>query len=191
MARVSGEPAAGSRPDRSEDRGKPVDLLYERVYDQLKKLARRVRAGRAGETLNTTALVNEAYLKLAAGSGASWNDHDHFFAVAARAMRQILVDSARRRLAGKRGGGGDWRVSLDANVHAAPVRAEQLIALDEALGRLAAVDPRRAAVVEHRYFAGLSIPETARILGVAPATVERDWRTARAWLAVALKDATP
>jgi RNA polymerase sigma factor (TIGR02999 family) len=106
-------------------------------------------------------------------------------------MRQILVDSARRRLAGKRGGGGDWRVSLDESVHAAPVRAEQLIALDEALGRLAAVDPRRAAVVEHRYFAGLSIPETARILGVAPATVERDWRTARAWLAVALKDATP
>jgi len=191
MARVSGESAAGSTAGGSSGRVKPVDQLYDRVYDQLKKLARRVRAGRAGETLNTTALVNEAYIKLASGSGAAWNDHDHFFAVAARAMRQILVDSARRRLAGKRGGGGHWQVSLDEALHPAPVRAEELIALDEALGRLAELDPRRAAVVEHRYFAGLSIPETARILGVAPATVERDWRTARAWLAAALKDAPP
>lgn len=187
MARVSGESAA----DPEHDRVGPVDLLYEKVYDQLKTLARRVRAGRAGETLNTTALVNEAYLKLAAGRGQSWNDHDHFFAVAARAMRQILVDSARRRMAGKRGGGGEWLMSLDEAVHPAPVRAEQLIALDEALHRLAELDPRRAQVVEHRYFAGLSIPETARILGLAPATVERDWRTARAWLAAALKEAPP
>jgi RNA polymerase sigma factor (TIGR02999 family) len=171
------------------DRLKPVDLLYDRLYHQLKRLARRVRAGRAGETFNTTALVNEAYLKLASGSGPAWNDHDHFFAVAARAMRQVLVDSARRRLAGKRGGGADWLVSLDESLHPAPVRAEQLLALDEALCRLAELDPRRAAVVEHRYFAGLSIPDTARLLGVAPATVERDWRTARAWLAAALMDA--
>jgi RNA polymerase sigma factor (TIGR02999 family) len=186
MARTFGE-----SPDahRGGGRGAAIDELYGRVYDQLKKLARRVRAGRAGETLNTTALVNEAYLKLAAGSGVTWHDHDHFFAVAARAMRQILVDSARRRLAAKRGGG--WQVSLDETVHPAPIRAEELVALDEALDRLAAFDPRRAAVVEHRYFAGLTIPETARILGIAPATVERDWRTARAWLASGLKETAP
>jgi len=188
MPGMSGESAAGRRDSPGGDRVGPVDVLYEKVYDQLKKLARRVRAGRAGETLNTTALVNEAYLKLAAGDGQAWSDHDHFFAVAARAMRQILVDSARRRMATKRGG-GDWVVSLDEAAHPAPVRPEQLVALDEALNRLAAIDPRRAWVVEHRYFAGLSIPETARILGIAPATVERDWRTARAWLAAALREA--
>ncbi len=167
-----------------------VAAAYERVYDQLKLLARRVRAGRAGETLNTTALVNEAYLKLAAGGRASWNDRAHFFALAARAMRQILVDSARRRMASKRGGRGEWLVSLDEGLHPAPVRPEQLIALDEALGRLAALDPRRAAVVEQRYFAGLSVPETARVLGISAATVERDWRTARAWLTMELRGAT-
>ncbi len=169
------------------DRAASVEFLYERVYDQLKLLARRVRAGRAGETLNTTALVNEAYLKLVASKGQAWNDRAHFFAIAARAMRQILVDGARRRMASKRGG-GDWLVSLDEAAHPAPVRAEQLLALDEALSRLALMDPRRAAVVELRYFAGLSVPETARALDVSSATVERDWRTARAWLATALSE---
>lgn len=169
------------------DRPGSADVLYERVYDQLKKLARRVRAGRGGETLNTTALVNEAYLKLA-GRGQSWHDRAHFFAVAARAMRQILVDSARKRMASKRGGGEAW-ISLDESAYAAPIRAEELVALDEALSRLARIDPRRAAVVEHRFFAGLSIPETAELLRISPATVERDWRTARAWLASALSEA--
>lgn len=162
-----------------------IDRVYERVYQQLKRLARRVRAGRAGETLNTTALVNETWLKLA-GSDGAWRDQAHFFAVAARAMRQVLVDSARRRMASKRGGGDHWLVSLDPSAHAGSVRAEDLLALDEALHRLAQLDPRRAVVVEHRYFAGLSVPETARILGVSTATVERDWRVARAWLADAL-----
>lgn len=169
----------------------PVAQLYERVYDQLKTLARRVRAGRAGETLNTTALVNEAYLKLAAGKSQSWNDRAHFFAIAARAMRQILVDSARRRMASKRGGGDRWMVSLDETAHSAPMRAEHLIALDEALSRLTKIDPRRASVVEYRYFAGLTAAETAKVLQVSSATIERDWRTARAWLASALKDVAP
>lgn len=185
MEQVSGRQASVIGADREESPG-PAGVLYERVYDQLKALARRVRAGRAGETLNTTALVNEAWLKLAAGQGVWWKDREHFFAVAARAMRQILVDSARRRTASKRGGAGRWLVSLDEGRERAPVRPEQLLALDEALTRLAAIDPRRAEVVEQRYFAGLSVPETARVLGISTATVERDWRTARAWLAVEL-----
>lgn len=179
--------ARDSGRERTQQPQEPaeVDQLYERVYRQLKGLARRVRAGRAGETLNTTALVNEAWLKLSAGPQA-WRDRDHFFGVAARAMRQILVDSARRRMASKRGK-GEWLVSLDDALHQAPARPEQLLALDEALTRLAQVDPRRAQVVEQRYFAGLSVPETARVLGISTATVERDWRTARAWLALALE----
>lgn len=185
MKQVLEASVAGSTMDGAV----PVDLLYARVYEQLKSLARRVRAGRAGETLNTTALVNEAYLKLAAGAGALWNDRAHFFALAARAMRQILVDAARRRMASKRGGEDHWLVSLDEAAHPAPMRAEQLIALDEALSRLAVLDPRRAAVVEYRYFAGLSVAETAKVLQISPATIERDWRTARAWLATALKEA--
>jgi RNA polymerase sigma factor (TIGR02999 family) len=169
----------------------PADQLYERVYGQLKRLAHRVRVGRAGETLNTTALVNEAWLKLGAGRDQAWRDQAHFFALAARAMRQILVDSARRRVAAKRGGSVHWQVTLDPSVQAAAVRADELVALDEALGDLARLDPRRAAVVEQRYFAGLSVPETARVLRISTATVERDWRTARAWLAVRLRTGTP
>jgi len=180
---VLGEGAAGGGAAE-------VDRLYERVYGELKLLARRVRAGRAGETLNTTALVNEAYLKLARGRGAAWKDRAHFFAIAARAMRQVLVDSARRRLAAKRGAGGAL-VSLDEAAETGPIRPEALVALDEALNRLAAIDPRRAAVVEQRYFAGLSVEETAQVLGLSVATIERDWRTARAWLAVALQDEAP
>jgi RNA polymerase sigma factor (TIGR02999 family) len=158
------------------------------VYGELRALAHQVRGGRGGETLNTTALVHEAYLKLAGASGAAWADRAHFFSLVARAMRQVLVDSARRRLAAKRGG-GEWLVSLDESLQGQAIRPAQLLALDEALSRLAEVDPRRAAVVEQRYFAGLTLDETAAVLGRSVATVERDWRTARAWLAVALQEA--
>ena len=160
-----------------------VDGLFAEVYASLKALAHTVRGGRAGDTLSTTALVHEAFLKLTSTRSVAWNDESHFFAVAARAMRQIVVDAARRQVALKRGGGDAANlVSYDDAAHAAPVRPEELIALDGALERLAAVDPRRAQVVEHRMFAGLSIEETARLLGVSTGTVERDWRAARAWL---------
>jgi RNA polymerase sigma factor (TIGR02999 family) len=168
-----------------------VDRLYAHVYPRLRRLARQVRAGRAGETLSTTALAHEAYLKLARGRIEEWHERAHFFAVAARAMRQVLVDAARRRVADKRGGGADFPVSLDESAHAGPVRAAELVALDDALTRLAAVAPRRAAVVEHRFFAGLTTDELAAVLGVSTATVERDWRAARAWLASEMTDVPP
>ena len=157
------------------------DALFARVYDSLKGLAHTVRAGRAGETLNTTALVHEVFLKLRAAGSDEWKDESHFFAVAARAMRQILVDAARRATALKRG--ADARlVSYDDAAHATPIRPEELIELDAALERLGAVDPRRAQVVEHRIFGGLSTADTAAVLGISTGTVERDWRAARAWL---------
>jgi RNA polymerase sigma factor (TIGR02999 family) len=166
---------------------RPADDLFARVYASLKGLAHAVRRGRTGETLDTTALVLEAFLKLATSAECAWKDEVHFFAVAARAMRQIVVDAARRELALKRGGGGGDRVhmvSYDDELHTPPIRPDELVALDDALERLAAVDPRRARVVEHRIFAGLSTAETARLLGISTGTVERDWRAARAWLSL-------
>jgi RNA polymerase sigma factor (TIGR02999 family) len=164
-----------------------LDRLFGRVYDELRRLAHRVRGGRAGDTLNTTALVHEAYLKLAAAPGLHLKSREHFFALAARAMRQIVTDAARRRLAAKRGG-EDAVVTLDESLHQEPLRPGQLVALDEALARLETVDPRRARVVEHRIFAGLTADQTAVLLGVSRPTVERDWRAARAWLATELED---
>lgn len=166
----------------------PADALFAQVYDSLKALARTVRSGRAGDTLNTTALVHEAFLKLTAVQPAQWKDEGHFFAIAARAMRQILVDAARRQMAAKRGANPQL-VSYDDGAHASAVRPAELIALDAALERLNELDERRAKVVEHRIFAGLSTPDTARMLGVSTGTVERDWRAARAWLASELASA--
>ena len=178
------------RPARESEReGRPtVDALFTQVYDGLKALAHRVRAGRAGESLNTTALVHEAYLKLAASSPDAWNDEAHFFAVAARAMRHILVDAARRELSLKRGGHKSRLVTYDDSEHVGGMRPNELLALDEALERLSAIDPRRASVVEHRIFAGLTTGETAKLLGMSTATVERDWRAARAWLSTEIAD---
>ena len=186
MPEPSDRPAIASTEGGREVRGS-VDALFARVYAELKGLAHRVRGGRpVGATLDTTALVHEAYLKLAASRGVPWNNESHFFAVAARAMRQVLVELARRRLAEKRGAGEPLVMSYDDARHAAPVRPAELIALDEALERLASFDPRRAHVVEHRIFAGLSTQETARLLDISTATVERDWRAARAWLTAEL-----
>jgi RNA polymerase sigma factor (TIGR02999 family) len=167
------------------------DQIFERVYQELHTLAHRVRAGRAGETLNTTALVHEAYVKLVPSAASPWESRRHFFGVAARAMRQILVSAARRRMAAKRGGEQGWAVTFDEAVHRGPVRAGELLALDHALERLDGFDPRRARVVELRYFAGLSIDETARALALSTATVERDWRAARAWLGAEVAGASP
>jgi RNA polymerase sigma factor (TIGR02999 family) len=161
------------------------DELYARVYDELRRLARVVRRGRAAPTLNTTALVNEAYLHLLPSANLTWQDRAHFFRVAARAMRQVLVQTARRRMAQKRGGGAE-QVTFNEHVHGLTVNFEDILSLEKALQQLESLDQRQASVVECRYYAGLTIEETAATLGVAEATVKRDWRAARAFLTNAL-----
>ena len=171
-----------------------LDELLPLVYADLRRQASRyLRAQRAGHTLQTTALVHEAYLRLVRqdGGGADWQGRAHFFGVAARAMRSILVDHARARRAAKRGGGAQV-ISLGspaavAGGEGASESEVDVIALDQALARLAELDGRQAQVVELRYFGGLSIEETAQALGVSHATVEREWRTARLWLRRELK----
>ncbi len=157
------------------------DRAFTRVYDELHGLARRVRGGRASDTMGATALVHEAYLRLAPAAQPAWEGRRHFLRVAARAMRQVLVGVARERLAVKRGGGG-FAVTLDEAAHAAPMRAGDLLALDEALTRLAQLDERQARVVELRFFGGLSVAEVAEALGVSKRTVEGEWTHAKAWL---------
>jgi len=161
------------------DRRAAAELLPV-VYDELRQLAAARMAREApGHTLDATGLVHEAYLRLV---GDQRFDHrGHFFAAAAEAMRRILVESARRKATQKRGGEGE-RVKLDPERFAAPDRPEDLLALDEALTKLAARDPRKAKLVELRYFAGLTLDEAAAALGVSAATADRDWAFARAWL---------
>ena len=157
------------------------DRLVPLVYEELRRLAHHyMRHEREGHTLQTTALVNELYLRLAGIDALGWRDRAHFFAMAATLMRRVLVDYARQRGRDKRGGGLSV-ISLDDNV-IAPQRAVDVIALDEALERLAAVDPQQGRVVELRFFAGLSVKETAEALNISPATVKRDWATAKLWL---------
>jgi RNA polymerase sigma factor (TIGR02999 family) len=163
--------------------------LLPLVYDELRKLAAaRLAAENPGQTLQATALVHEAYLRLVGpADDARWDSRGHFFAAAAEAMRRILVDAARRKNAEKHGGGRD-RVDLDDDVPAALGRPERLLALDEALDRLAVVEPRAAEVVKLRYFAGLTVPQAAAALGVSTRTADSDWAYARAWLVAALRD---
>lgn len=163
-----------------------LDRLFPLVYQELHTVAHRQLArGRPGNTLNTTALVHEAFLKLSGSPAPEWESQRHFFAVAARAMRQIIVDYARHLTADKRGGGIP-DLSLDAGRVAAMDRAPELVALDEALTDLSRLSPRLAHVVELRFFAGLSVEETAEVLEVSPRTVKREWQKARAWLYRAL-----
>lgn len=158
-----------------------LDRLFPLVYRELHDRAHgQLARHRPGDTLSTTALVHEAYLKLTDSAHQTYQDRVHFFAVASRAMRQILVDYARRRMAVKRGGAPP--VTLDPEVVGDPGRPEELVALDEALVRLEALDERLARTVEMRFFGGLSVEETAAALGVSPRTVKRDWRKARAVL---------
>lgn len=164
---------------REGDRG-AFDQLVPVVYSELRRLAHRYMVGeRAGHLLQTTALVHEAYFRLV-GLDRNWEGRGHFFAVAAQVMRQILVDFARRRGAGKRGGGA-VAVSLD-EAAVSIERADELIRLDDALQALAQIDERKARIVELRFFGGLTIEEAAEVLGVSHATVERDLKLARAWL---------
>ena len=159
-----------------------LEELMPLVYDELRKVAARfLRRQRPGHTLQTTALVNEAYLRLIDSSRVQWQNRAHFFAVSATLMRRILVDFAREQRNLKRGGAAE-RVSLDEALMVAPERGADLLALDEALNRLAALNPRQAQVVELRYFGGLSEEETAEALKVSLRTVQRDWNLARLWL---------
>ena len=194
------EPHAADEPEITEAlavlrRGAPdaMDRLLPLVYGELRRVAhRQLAAEPAGHTLSTTALVHEAYLRLERQTRAQWVDRAHFFAVAARVMRRVLVDYARRHWAQRRGGAGRQRVALDdaddAGALTVAARADELLALDEALVRLAALDERLARVVECRFFAGLSEAETAEALGVSQRTVSRDWTMARGWLYQELRD---
>jgi RNA polymerase sigma factor (TIGR02999 family) len=156
--------------------------LIPLVYGELRRMAHQIlRHEHPDHTLGTTGLVHEAYLKLVDDTRIEWQDRAHFFAVAARAMRQILVDYARRLRAGKRGG-GRVRVDVDVSQLGAEDRAETILALEEALARLEAVDGRLSQVVECRFFAGLTEDETAQIIGVTSRTIRRDWLKAKAWL---------
>jgi RNA polymerase sigma factor (TIGR02999 family) len=155
--------------------------LLPLVYEELRRIARsHLRKERPDHTLQTTALINEAYLRLMEQGTGEVRDRSHFVGLTSHLMRQILVDHARARLAKKRDGG--CRIALEEDVAVAEPKEVDVLAVDEALSRLAALDPQQAQVVELRYFGGLSIRETSDVLGVSEATVKRDWATARAWL---------
>lgn len=163
-----------------------LERLLPFVHAELRRIARRQMGGeREGHTLQATALVNEAYLRLAGGVGVGWRDRAHFYAVCAQVMRHILIDHARAHTRDKRGGGA-LHVALDEAAVLSGKGASELVALDEALRGLEELDAQKARVVELRYFGGLSIEETAEVLAISPTTVRREWRRARAWLYRAL-----
>ncbi len=163
------------------------ELVYEQVYSELRRLAHVVRGSRNEWTLNTTGLVHEAYLRLVRSDNLLVNDRVHFLRVAARAMRQVLVNLARQRSAEKRGG-GDRTVTFVEEAYKDPVDLEKILELEDAISRLERMDSRMAQIVECRFFAGLSVQETATALNISPATVKRDWRAARAWLTQAMTE---
>ena len=164
-----------------------LDELTPRVYEELRRIAgHHMQNEQPGRSMQTTALVHEAYLKLIDVTTVDWRHRAHFFAVSSQIMRRILLDRARRRTAAKRGGKSP-RVNLDEVPDVSSVRASEVIALDDALNALAEFDPRKARVIEMRFFGGLSVEDTAEVLKVSSDTVLRDWRLARAWLVNALK----
>ena len=166
----------------SEGNQAALDKLYPLVYNELRRLAHGyLRRERKGHTLQTTALINEAYLRLVDQKHVHWANRSHFFGISAQIMRRILIDHARRYDYSKRGGGAQ-RISLDAAALVAKERGRALLMLDEALNSLAKIDPRRSHVVELRYFGGLSNEEIAGVLKISENTVTRDWNLARAWL---------
>jgi RNA polymerase sigma factor (TIGR02999 family) len=190
------DPAPGETPAQLLERASAGDAqaasrLLPLVYDELRRLAAGyLRRERKGQTLQATALVHEAYVRLIGPAERPWTGRTHFLAIAARSMRQVLVDRARRRAAAKRGGDPE-RLTLDAELLAAPAPGPgiDLAALDDALTRLEALDPQQARIVELRYFGGLTIEETAEAVGLSPATVKRHWTLARAFLKRALDGA--
>jgi RNA polymerase sigma-70 factor, ECF subfamily len=180
-----------SAPAHGSDGDDAIEELVPLIYDELRAMAHRQLAGEWGRlTLETTELVHEAYLRLVDEVQVTQRGRAYFFAAAARAMRRVLIDRARRRSASKRGSGQspESLFTLDEAYIAVDAFAAELLDLDEALDRLAAIDPRQARVVECRYFAGLSVEETAEALGVSPRTVKSEWAVARAWLYDALRE---
>lgn len=166
----------------AEGERQAFDRLVPLVYDRLRDIARRQLArGARPQTLDTTSLVHEAYMQLVDETGVAWQDRSHFFAICARAMRRILVDAARRRGAAKRGGGKP-HLTLEPGRVSVEEQTELVLAIDQALVRLAGFNPRLEQVVECRYFAGMTEEETARALSISLRTVQRDWTRARAWL---------
>jgi RNA polymerase sigma factor (TIGR02999 family) len=159
-----------------------LDKLMPLVHEELRRLAHRyMRREREGHTLQTTALVNEAYLRMVNRKQVKWQNRAHFFAVAAQVMRTILVDYARSHAYAKRGGGAH-RLTFDEAMVVSPDRSAEVVAIDEALKQLALIDPQQSQIVELRFFGGLTIEETAEVLHVSPATIKREWSTAKAWL---------
>ena len=159
-----------------------LDKLIPLVYDELRRLAKRyLRRERPNHTLQPTALVHEAYFRLVGTTNIHWQNRAHFFGAAAQMMRRILVDHAREQQAAKRGG-GECKVTLNEEVAFAHERDVNVLALDDALNRLAEIDPQKCRIVELRFFSGLSVDETAEALGISEATVTRQWRTVKAWL---------
>jgi RNA polymerase sigma factor (TIGR02999 family) len=160
-----------------------LEKLMPLVYSELRRLATNyLRRERTGHTLQPTALVNEAYLKLVGQKSAKWQNRAQFFAISAQLMRRILVDHARRHQAEKRGGSEQQRLSITTAEELVKAPAIDLLALNEALDELAKMDPQQSRIVELKFFGGLSIDETAEVLGIGHATVEREWKSARAWL---------
>jgi len=192
MPESDGEVTALLRAWRGGD-DQALERLTPLVYEHLRKLGRQyVRREQAGLRADATSLVHEAFIRLVAARAVDWQDRAHFLAVSARIMRRVLVDAARARVSAKRGGGMQ-RVDpalpggLDALPAATSDRADEIAALDEALTAMAKREPRRVQVIELRYFGGLSVEETAEVLGVSTQTIMRDWKLARAWLAVELR----
>jgi len=179
-------PPPGFEPgglETTPEERRALDRLFSETYEELRRLASSVRRGDPSATLNPTALVNEAWLKLANSPEIASTSRLHFKRIAARAMRQVLVEAARRRNARKRGGPDGVNVTFDESLGDGAQLGNDLVALDAALEELARVNPRQATMVECRFFGGLDIPETAELLEISEATVLRDWRAVKAWLA--------
>lgn len=178
-----------TRASQGDDRA--LSQLMPLVYDELRRLARGyLGRERPGQTLQPTALVNEAYLRLVKDTPQNWETRAHFVAIAAISMRRILIERARARDAQKRGG-DRVRVTLNEGLVAEPARSVDLLAVDDALTKLAAIDPQQAKLVELRFFGGLTIAESAEVLGISPATVKRHWAMAKAWLQREITEGSP
>ena len=160
-----------------------LESLMPLVYDELRRLAHHyLQRERSDHTLQSTALVHEAYMRLAGQNAPQWQNRAHFFGIAARVMRQILVEYARAHSAAKRGGVGACKITLDESLELAQRTDIDVVALDGALDRLSELDPQQSRIVELRFFTGLTIEDTSEVMGLSPATVKRDWTSARAWL---------
>lgn len=182
----SPESSPSSNAPSSADDRRALDAVFSEAYEELRRLAARVRQGDPSATLSPTALVNEAWLKLADSPQVAHTSRLHFKRIAARAMRQVLIEAARRRQADKRGGGLAF-VTFEDSIGDSVTAVDELLALDEALDRLSSLSPRQATLVEARFFGGLELKEAATLLDISEATAVRDWRSARAWLAVELR----